>query len=95
MPRSALNITSQQPDKIWDIAHVLQGTKRAGLGAKLIWVLVLIGIGGNEIKSRYAKSAMRNKLISMAVTYSKAKIKSIVISEMKRKWQKHWHRERE
>ncbi|XP_049904182.1 uncharacterized protein LOC126392679 [Epinephelus moara] len=80
-------------DIIFEIAHILQGIKRAGVEIKFIWVPAHIGFEGNELADKYAKSATRKEQISMVVTYSKAEIKSIVKSEMKKKWQKQWDRE--
>lgn len=85
------NQSESRQDIVLEIAHLLQVIGRAGVEAKFIWVPAHIGFEGNEPADRYAKSASRKEQITMAIIiiiYSKVEIKSIIKSEMKRKWQK-------
>lgn len=59
--------------------------KRARIPVKFVWIPAHIGVDGNDLADKYAKGATKNMEIRMTVIYSKAEIKSIIKSEMKRK----------
>jgi len=86
--------------KTWDLLgldHVwlvpTSGINRVGVKIKFIWIPAHIGVEGNEIADKYAKTATKKSEIDMVISYSKAEVKSIIKEEMKKKWQEEWNKE--
>ena len=75
-----------------EIAKAIFRMSKTGKTVKLIWVPAHIGVEGNELADRYAKSAANRAEVGMAVNYSKAEVKCIIKGEMKKKWQEEWDR---
>lgn len=53
------NQSESRQDIIVEIAHMLQGIKRAAVEVKSIWVPGHIRYEGNDLADTYTKSAMR------------------------------------
>lgn len=64
---------------------------KAGVEIKFMWIRAHIGFDGNELTDKYAKGATRKEEKSVVMKYSKTEVKSIIKSEIKKKWHEEWN----
>lgn len=80
-------------DIVIDIIHAVFRCKGTGIAVASIWIPAHTGVDRNELADKYVKGVTKHRVIEMTVSYDKAEVKSIIKSEMKRKWQEEWHKE--
>uniref|UniRef100_A0A3Q3AL86 Reverse transcriptase domain-containing protein n=1 Tax=Kryptolebias marmoratus TaxID=37003 RepID=A0A3Q3AL86_KRYMA len=84
--------SESRQDIIMEIMHVIFRVKNYGSEVRLIWIPAHIGVVGNELADRFAKSAAKKPNMELNVKISKKEIKNIVKVYGKDKWQGQWDR---
>uniref|UniRef100_A0A8C2Q875 Reverse transcriptase n=1 Tax=Cyprinus carpio TaxID=7962 RepID=A0A8C2Q875_CYPCA len=85
--------SKSRQDILYEVLQSVTRIFNQGRQIQFVWVPGHVGIRGNELADKLAKTALSKGNIEMQVSISKAEVKSVIWKTVNQMWQERWDRE--